>query len=161
MHVNIIPSDPLYHLAIVLVAGIVGGELVALIKLPKVTGWIFTGILLRAFASRHSPYTGLTPQAIDSFGPYMNFVLGYIAFTVGAALHFASLRNAGKRLSLLLLGEALLTPSVVFLALMLAGRWMAPDQMTPRAALMLAAIAIAGARGRRCWWCKKREREAS
>ena len=96
MHVNIIPSDPLYQLAIVLVAGIVGGELVALIKLPKVTGWIFTGILLRAFASLHSPYTGLTPQAIDSFGPYMNFVLGYIAFTVGAALHFRQLAKCGQ-----------------------------------------------------------------
>lgn len=55
MDTNFAPFDPLYHLALVLVAGIVGGELVGRIKLPKVTGWIFTGILLRAFAPQHSP----------------------------------------------------------------------------------------------------------
>ena len=32
------PTDPLYHLAIVIVAGIVGGELLALARLPRVTG---------------------------------------------------------------------------------------------------------------------------
>ena len=147
MDFNFDPQDTLYHLAIVLVAGIVGGELVGRIKLPKVTGWIFTGILLRAFESRHAEYTGLTEAAVASFGPYMNFVLGYIAFTVGAALHFASLRNAGKRLGLLLLGEALVTPSIVMLLLVGVGRAMAPEQMTIRAAWILATIAIAGAPG--------------
>ena len=147
MDFNFGPQDTLYHLALVLVAGIIGGELVGRIKLPKVTGWIFTGILLRAFESRHAEYTGLTEAAVISFGPYMNFVLGYIAFTVGAALHFASLRNAGKRLGLLLLGEALVTPSIVMLLLVGVGRGMAPDQMTIRAAWILATIAIAGAPG--------------
>ncbi len=94
-------DDALLKLAIVLVAGIVGGELVARLHLPKVTGWIGTGILLRGLQ-----IPGLDPDSIDDFAPYMNFVLGYIAFTVGAALYFASLRNAGKRLGFLLLGEA-------------------------------------------------------
>lgn len=141
------PADPLLHLALVLIAGIIGGELISRLRLPKVTGWIFTGILLRAFADRHSPYTGLTAEAVSSFGPYMNFVLGYIAFTVGAALHFASLRNAGKRLSLLLLGEALVTPTVVVLALVFVGGSIAPKEMTIKASLILAAVAIAGAPG--------------
>ena len=35
------PSDTLFHLAIVLVIGIIGGEVVGRLKLPKVTGWIF------------------------------------------------------------------------------------------------------------------------
>lgn len=147
MTFQFVAQDTLYHLAIVLVAGIVGGELVGRIKLPKVTGWIFTGILLRAFETKHSAYTGLTVAAVASFGPYMNFVLGYIAFTVGAALHFASLRNAGKRLGLLLLGEALVTPSIVVLLLTAIGQMLAPEQMTTRAAWILAAIAIAGAPG--------------
>lgn len=153
------PTDTLYHLALVLVAGIVGGELIGRLRLPKVTGWIFTGILLRATAPYHMQYTGLSPefpnpdapgQFIDNvakFGPYMSFVLGYIAFTVGAALHFASLRNAWKRLTWLLLGEAIITPSIVVLCLILIGGMIAPEQMTMRVALILGAIAIAGAPG--------------
>lgn len=153
------PNDTLFHLALVLLAGIIGGEIIGRLRLPKVTGWIFTGILIRATAPYHMAYTGLSPEYPDpensgqfvdnvaKFGPYMSFVLGYIAFTVGAALHFASLRNAWKRLSLLLLGEALVTPSIVVVFLIFIGNWIAPGQMTIRAALILAAIAIAGAPG--------------
>ena len=163
MNFDFLPIDPLYHLALILVAGIIGGELVGRIKLPKVTGWIFTGILIRATAHLHAPYTGLTSEYlipdpsdeskmlsldhVGQFGPYMNFVLGYIAFTVGAALHFASLRNAWKRLSLLLIGEALFTPAIVVMAMYYIGRMIDPEVMNIRAALILAAVAIAGAPG--------------
>ena len=147
MNLTFTPDDPLFHLAFVLVAGIVGGELVGQIGLPKVTGWIGTGILLRALDSYHGEFTGLNENTVASFRPYMNFVLGYIGFTVGAALHFASLRNAGKRLGLLLLGEALVTPTIVGLTMFLVGQWLAPDEMTARACLILAAVAIAGAPG--------------
>ncbi|MEO0529784.1 MAG: PTS sugar transporter subunit IIA [Planctomycetota bacterium] len=141
------PSDPLYQLAIVLVAGIVGGELFSQIKLPKVTGWIATGILLRATSEWHGVATGLSESTTLGFRPYMSFVLAYIAFTVGAALHVASLRNTEKRLGLLLLGEAIVTPSIVVALMVFAGGWMAPDKMTMRACVLLGAVAIAGAPG--------------
>ena len=48
MNLEFAADDRLYQMAIILVAGIVGGELVGRIHLPKVTGWIFTGVLLRA-----------------------------------------------------------------------------------------------------------------
>ena len=129
-------DDPLLNLATVLVCGIIGGEICGLLRLPKVTGWIGTGILLRSFS-----LPGLDGEAIQRFTPFMNFVLGYIAFTVGAALYFANLRNAGKRLSLLLLGEAIVTPVVVGLMLIYLGG------MAMKPAALLAAIAIAGAPG--------------
>ena len=141
------PTDPLYQLALVLVAGIVGGELFSLARLPKVTGWIATGILLRGTAVWHGDWTGLSATTTGEFRPYMSFVLGYIAFTVGAALHLASLRNAEKRLGLLLLGEAVITPTVVAALLMAAGPLIAPEAMSVRSALLLAAVAIAGAPG--------------
>ena len=147
MNLDFVANDSLYQLAIVLVAGIVGGELVGRIGLPKVTGWIATGILLRATSAQHVSFTGITPEVADKFSPYMQFVLGYIAFTVGAALHFASLRNAGKRLGLLLLGEALITPSIVFLTMYHLGYWVSSEPLSVRACLILATIAIAGAPG--------------
>ncbi|MFT5523338.1 MAG: PTS system fructose-specific IIC component [Pirellulaceae bacterium] len=147
MNLTFTPDDSLYHLALVLVAGIIGGELVGRIGLPKVTGWIGTGILVRALVPYHGSLTGLSASTVSEFRPYMGFVLGYIGFTVGAALHIASLRNAGKRLSLLLLGEALLTPTLVGLTMYFVGSWIAPEEMTARACLILAAVAIAGAPG--------------
>ncbi len=147
MNFEFSPDDPLFQLAIILVAGIVGGELFGLIRLPKVTGWICTGILLRGLESFHSTYTGLTSDIVVRFAPYMSFVLGYIAFTVGAALHFASLRNSGKRLGLLLLGEAIITPSIVAIAMLTVGNLISAEPMSMRASLLLAAIAIAGAPG--------------
>ncbi|REJ94280.1 MAG: PTS fructose transporter subunit IIA [Planctomycetota bacterium] len=147
MHVAFTPDHPLLHLAIVLTAGVIGGELVGRIRLPKVTGWIFTGIVLRALEPHHSVLTGLTSDAVAQFDHFVSFVLGYIAFTVGAALHFASLRNSGTRLGLLMLGEATITPSVIALTLLFLGGWIAPEQMTFKAALLLAAVGIAGAPG--------------
>lgn len=147
MDLSFAPADPLYQLALVLVAGIVGGELFSKVHLPKVTGWIITGILLRASSDWHGDVTGLSADTTLGFRPYMSFVLGYIAFTVGAALHFASLRNSGTRLGLLLLGEALVTPSVVVILMTFVGAWIAPDDMSVRASVLLGAIAIAGAPG--------------
>lgn len=147
MPLDFSPDDVLFQLAIVLVAGIMGGELFGLMRLPKVTGWICTGILIRATSDFHSPSSGLTGATVREFAPYMSFVLGYIAFTVGAALHFASLRNSGRRLSLLLLGEAILTPAIVVLVMYFIGGMLAPEKITIRASLLLATIAIAGAPG--------------
>ncbi len=140
-------DDPLLNFATVLVAGIVGGEIFAAIKLPKVTGWIATGILLRQLYLPGMD-TDAEPKCLDNFLPYMHFVLGFIAFTVGATLYFASLRNAGKRVGLLLLGEALITPVIVgaimyFIGPLLPGG----EEMTRNPAILLAAIAIAGAPG--------------
>ena len=147
MTIEFTPDNTLFQLAIVLLAGIIGGELFGMIRLPKVTGWIATGILIRGLSPYHYQYTGLSGETVGDFRPYMSFVLGYIAFTVGAALHIASLRNSGKRLGLLLLGEALITPSIVIVAMYLCGGLLAPGQVSLGACLLLGAIAIAGAPG--------------
>lgn len=140
-------DDPLLNLATVLVAGIVGGEISALMKLPKVTGWIATGILLRQLCLPGMD-TDTEPKCLDKFLPYMHFVLGFIAFTVGATLYFSSLRNTGKRVGLLLLGEALFTPVIVGALLYFVGpKLPGGELMTRDPAILLAAIAIAGAPG--------------
>lgn len=140
-------DDPLLNFATVLIAGIIGGELFALIRLPKVTGWIATGIVLRQLYLPGMD-TSVDPKCLDKFLPYMHFVLGFIAFTVGATLYFASLRNAGKRVGMLLLGEALITPVLVGSALYFIGpRLPGGEAMTRSPAILLAAIAIAGAPG--------------
>jgi mannitol/fructose-specific phosphotransferase system IIA component (Ntr-type)/Kef-type K+ transport system membrane component KefB len=133
-------DDPLFNMATVLVAGIISGELFARIRLPKVTGWIAVGIFLRWLQ-----LPGLDQAGLQRFAPFNYFVLGYIAFTVGATLYFANLRNTEKRIGLLLLGEAIITPSIVAAALILLGPQL--GTMSGKASVLLAAIAIAGAPG--------------
>ncbi len=138
-------DDPLFNLATVLVAGIIGGEIFAIVRLPKVTGWIATGILLRSLMLPGMDVSQ-DPQVLEKFTPFMSFVLGYIAFTVGATLYFSSLRNTEKRIGLLLLGESTITPIVIATSLILIGPLL-PGGMTTEAAILLAAIGIAGAPG--------------
>ena len=131
---------PLFNMATVLICGIVGGELFAKIKLPKVTGWIATGILLRQLAM-----PGLTAEELPRYNDFNYFVLGYIAFTVGATLYLNNLRNTEKRIGLIILCEALITPLIVAIVML----FVAPlvGDMDRKSALLLAAIAIAGAPG--------------
>ncbi len=133
-------DDPLFDMATVLIAGIIGGEIFAKLRLPKVTGWIATGILLRWIA-----LPGLDAGSLSRYAPFNYFVLGYIAFTVGATLYVANLRNTEKRIGLLLLGEATVTPLLVTLALFFIGPLL--GNMNLQSALLLGAIAIAGAPG--------------
>ena len=85
-------------------------------------------------------------MSLPQYSPIMNLVLGYIAFTVGATLYLAALRNTGKRIGFLLLGEATLTPLIVSLLMFFVGGYFNSEMgWTP--ALLLAAIAIAGAPG--------------
>ena len=141
-------TDPLFFLASILIFGIVGGEIFARVKLPKVTGWIATGILLRAFLlpmvtpDQHAENPAVY---LDQFKPIMNFVLGFIAFTVGATLYVKSLRNTGRRIGLLLLCEAIITPTIVVTLLYFIGPFL--GQMTWTIAMLLGVIAIAGAPG--------------
>ena len=85
------------------------------------------------------------PKALDKFLPYMNFVLGFIAFTVGASLYLATLRNTEKRIGLLLLGEALLVPFIVGATMYFIGPMLSNESivMNRETAILLAAVAIA------------------
>lgn len=126
-------APPLFVLAVILSAGLIGGELVARTRLPRVTGWILTGILLGQLELRL-----LAPPQLHALAPFLDFTLGLIAFTVGSQLNLRRLRNAGRRLGLLLLTEATVTPLVILVFLSRA-------ELEWRTALMLVPIAIAGA----------------
>ena len=134
---NVTFENSILRFAAVLVAGLLGGELAARVRLPRVTGWISAGIALRLIG-----LPGLESGDFrEVFGPFVDFVLGYIAFSVGSALHIASLKNAGKRLTFLIATEATLTPALVAGGLMLVG-----DQPAG-VSWILGAVAIAAAPG--------------
>lgn len=129
-----LPHDnALLALAVLLIASLSAGLLARRIRLPAVTGQILAGILLG-------------PAVLDLFDaevahglqPLTHFALGLIAVAVGNHLNLRRLRNAGKRLGLLVTLEATLTPTLVCGALLAGGTdW--------PLALLLGAMAISTA----------------
>ena len=124
--------SPLLTLALVLVVGIVFGELAKRVRLPAVTGQIVGGIVLG-------------PAGLGLFGlpnvhalePVLEFAL--MAVAAGSHLRLRRLANAKQRLGLLVLFEATLTPTLVFTLTYFVGGASLP------LALLLATIAVATA----------------
>ncbi len=125
--------EPLLVLALVLVVGVASGAIARRLGLPSVTGQILAGICLGPIfhVFEHATITG--------FAPVIDFALGLMAVAVGSHLQIARLKSAARRLSLLILAEALLTPALVFGGVMIVGgvEW--------DAGLILATIAVSTA----------------
>ena len=126
-------ANSLFALAVVVLAGVVGGQLAHRIKLPHVTGQILIGVLIGS-----SGLNLLGSNAVDGLGTVTEFALGMIALTIGEHLSIRTLRNAGRRLFYLLLTESLLTPILVFVLAYLVSR-------SPWLPLLLAAMSISTA----------------
>ena len=103
---------PLLVLAIVILVGVALGSLLRRIGLPGVTGQILGGLIIG-----RSGLDLFGQDALLALQPLTHLALGLIAVPVGAHLNISRLRNAGRRLSYLLLTEATITPLVVFSAI--------------------------------------------
>ena len=125
--------SPLLSLAILLVAGLLFGNLAHRLRLPSVTGQILIGMILGP-----SVLNLFSRQTVLQFQPFTMFALGLIAVTVGSHLNIRKLRNAYSRLGLLLLLEATATPLIVFTATYFVG-------MPWHLALILSMLAVSTA----------------
>ncbi len=127
-------TNPLLTLAIVLLAGSVFGNLTGRLRLPAVTGQIVVGLLLGP------SLLGLfSLETLDGLLPITHFALGLIAVAVGSHLNIRRLRNATKRLLILVALEATITPAFVFLGMLFV-----PD-MHWSLGLLLGMLAISTA----------------
>ncbi len=109
-------AGTLLTLAIILVVGIGFGVAFKRIGLPSVTGQIVAGILLGADVLHV-----FEEEAIHGLAPVTDFALGLIGVAVGSHLQFKKLRNAWKRLTLLLMFEVSVVPLLVWGGLLVFG----------------------------------------
>ncbi|HUU45189.1 MAG TPA: PTS sugar transporter subunit IIA [Acidobacteriota bacterium] len=130
----LVDPNPLLTLAIVLVAGVASGAIARRVHLPAVTGQIVVGILLGPWA-----FSVFEHAAIEELQPVTHFALGLIGVMVGNHLHLRRLRNAFRRLTLLVIAESLITPLLVFLVVFVF------PQSSWTLALLLATLAISTA----------------
>ena len=127
-------AGPLLILAIILIAGMGLGWLAQRIGLPAITGQILGGVLIG-----RSGLALFDEQAIVGLQPLTHFALALIGVTVGAHLNLRRLRNAGRRLSLLLAAECAFIPLAVALALLTF------TNVPPTAIALLGTLAISTA----------------
>lgn len=132
---NLQPNSELgLCLAIILLSGFLLTRLTKLLKLPNVTAYIFTGVLLGPFCLKIIP-----ADMIESLGFVTDVALGFIAFGVGRYFLFHELKRNGINIMILTCCEALITAAVIILVMVFVFR-------QPLAfALLLGAIGSATA----------------
>lgn len=121
----------LIDLGLILLLGIIFGNLAEYFKIPSVTGYLIAGLIL-------GPITGLvTLDTLESYRYIGDIALGFIAFQVGNELWFGKLKKSGMKIVIITIIQAIGTTGIVILALI-------PFVDLP-VALVLGAIAAATA----------------
>ncbi len=92
------------YVALLLLVGLGGGWLATKMKLPSVTGYILSGLILGP-----SVLNIITTDVYNSLGFVNELALGILAISVGTELHREMVRKLGKDLTILSFGNTILS----------------------------------------------------
>ena len=139
-------SSIFLSLSIALLAGLLLSRLAKLVKLPAVTAYLISGVLIGPFVlgAIGIPGIGITSEQLDGFGLIADLALGFIAFSMGNEFRISQLKKIGKQAIIIGVFQALITTLVVDLAL-IALHFAMPNTLSIPAAIVLASIATATA----------------
>ena len=140
------------YIAVLLFAALLSTRLVRVLKLPNVTGYIVTGIIMGPFVFgllfNNFTYENIKEGAIYQFVQQINWVstvaLGFIAFSIGTSFRLSTLKAVGKKVMIITAFEAVGGSLFVILALLIA-HFIRPEVVTWELVLTLGAIASATA----------------
>ena len=140
------------YIAVLLFAALLSTRLVRILKLPNVTGYIVTGIIMGPFIFgllfNNFTFDNIKEGPIYQFVQQINWVssvaLGFIAFSIGTSFRLQALKAVGKKVIIITVLEALGGSLFVILALLVA-HFIAPTSVTWEVVLTLGAIASATA----------------
>ncbi len=130
---DVLSEHPMFATGILLVAGYIFGKIVALVKLPEITGFIIAGLLMGEHIS------GIFPAHMnESFKIITEAALGLIALTIGAEFSWGKLKRTGTGVVIITVLQLVLTFTAVAAGLRFFG-------LRLPFALLLGAIATATA----------------
>ena len=140
------------YLALLLLAALFSTRLMKVLRLPNVTGFIITGILMGPFVFgllfNNFTYDGIKTSTIATYISRLSWVssaaLGFIAFSIGTSFKTSILKAVGKRVIIITICESLGASILVILALTVA-HFIFPDTVGWEFVLTLGAIAAATA----------------
>ena len=133
-------------LSIALLAGLLLSRPAKLVKLPAVTAYLISGVLIGPFVlgALNIPGIGIISEQIEGFGLISDLALGFIAFSMGNEFRLSQLKKIGKQATVIGVLQALITTIVVDVAL-IALHFAMPDTLSIPAAIVLASVATATA----------------
>ena len=133
-------------LSIALLSGLLLSRLAKLVKLPAVTAYLISGVLIGPFVlgALNIPGIGIISEQIEGFGLISDLALGFIAFSMGNEFRLSQLKKIGKQATVIGVLQALITTVVVDVAL-IALHFAMPDTLSIPAAIVLASVATATA----------------
>ena len=117
----------------VMLLGLAGGKLAKLMRLPKVSGYLITGILIGP-----SVLGLVSSEIVESLSLVNDIALGLIMFSIGGVFELNHLRDVRQRAFWLTIGQTVVTVGLVGGALYALG-------MDGYPALLLGMVAIATA----------------
>ena len=138
------------YIAILLLAALLSTRLMRVLKLPNVTGYIVTGIIMGPFVfgiffnnfSFANIETSPIYQHVNSLGWVSTVALGFIAFSIGTSFKKDTIKSVGKRVLVITVLEATGASILVMGALFIA---YAIDSSRVSIELVLTLSAIASA----------------
>lgn len=106
----------LVDLGLVLLLGLVGGQLTARVRVPAVSGYLLMGLVAGPAA------LGLvSSQGLSRLAPVSGFALGLIAFLIGSEFDLGYLLQVGRRVTVITLVQGVASAVSVTLAVVAAG----------------------------------------
>ncbi|MBR4071165.1 MAG: cation:proton antiporter, partial [Clostridia bacterium] len=134
-------------ISILMLGGLIMSRLAKMLKLPAVTAYLVTGLILGPFCIGSFGVAGLgfsSLEQVESFGIISQAAMGFIAFTIGNEFRLAQLKTMGKQAIIVGIFQAVVTTVVVDIAL-IALHFIFPNIISLPAAITLGAIASATA----------------
>ncbi len=117
----------------VMLLGLLGGNIAKLIKLPKVTGYLLTGLLIGP-----SVLQLISTEVVESLSLLNDIALGLIMFSIGGVFEIHHIRAIGKKILWLTIGQSIGAVLLTSIVLRLVGLDWYP-------AILLGTIGIATA----------------
>jgi Kef-type K+ transport system membrane component KefB len=117
----------------VMLLGLLGGKLARMVRLPKVSGYLITGILIGP-----SVIGLISSDIVESLSLVTDIALGMIMFAIGGVFEINHIKSVGKRIFWLTIGQSVAVILLVSGGLLVIGMDWYP-------ALLLGMVAIATA----------------
>lgn len=140
-------NEILICLAVALIAGLLMSRLAKVLKLPAVTAYLITGLLLGPYFLGRLDILGIgfvSLEKVEEYKIISQVALGFIAFAMGNEFRLSQLKKMGKQAIVIGILQAVITTVVVDIAL-LALHFINPSLISISAAITLGAIAAATA----------------
>ena len=134
-------------LSLALIAGLLMSRAAKAVRLPAVTAYLLTGLLLGPFflgqlgLSRFGFGFG-SLAAVEGYGIITQVALGFIAFVIGNEFRLSALKHMGRRAVTVGIAQAVITTALVDIALV-ALHFARPDAISLASAITLGSIPAA------------------